>query len=270
MFEARITQGSLFKKVVEAIKDLVSDANFDLSSTGIALQAMDSSHVCLVSLLLRNDGFEHFRCDRNISMGVHMANLSKILKCAGNDDTITMKADDSADTLTLMFESQNQDRISEFDLKLMDIESEHLGIPDQDYSAEVKMPAAEYQRICRDLSSIGDTVSISATKEGVKFSTSGDVGTANVTCRHGTATDKPAEERTEIDLKEPVALTFALRYLNNFAKATPLSTQVKVALTKDLPIVVEYQIADMGYIKFFLAPKIEDEEMACGEDEAQS
>lgn len=45
------------------------------------------------------------------------------------------------------------------------------------------MPASEYQRICRDLASIGDTVQISATKEGVKFTTSGDVGTANITLR---------------------------------------------------------------------------------------
>ena len=29
-----------------------------------------------------------------------------------------------------------------------------------------------------------------------------------------------------IDMQEPVALTFALRYLNSFAKATPLASQV--------------------------------------------
>lgn len=39
----------------------------------------------------------------------------------------------------------------------MDIDSEHLGIPETDYAASIKMPASEYQRICRDLSSIGDT-----------------------------------------------------------------------------------------------------------------
>ena len=102
---------------------------------------------------------------------------------AGNDDSITMKAEDNADTLTLMFESTKQDRIADFDLKLMSIESEHLGIPDQDYSAEIKMPAAEYQRIVRDLASIGDTVLVSATKEGVKFTTTGEVGTANITVK---------------------------------------------------------------------------------------
>ena len=51
----------------------------------------------------------------------------------------------------------DQERVSEFELKLMDIDSEHLGIPDTDYCATVTMPASEYARICRDLSSIGDT-----------------------------------------------------------------------------------------------------------------
>ncbi len=50
-----------------------------------------------------------------------------------------------------------EDRVSDFELKLMDIDSEHLGIPDTDYSATITMPAAEYKRICGDLSTIGDT-----------------------------------------------------------------------------------------------------------------
>ena len=37
--------------------------------------------------------------------------------------------------------------------------------------------------------------------------------------------DRP-EENVVIDMQEPVALTFALRYLNSFAKATPLASQV--------------------------------------------
>jgi proliferating cell nuclear antigen len=264
MFEARLTQGSLLKKVLDAIKDLVTDANFDCSSTGFALQAMDSSHVSLVALNLRSDGFEHFRCDRNISMGMNLGNMNKMLKCAGNDDVITMKAEDNGDTVTFMFESPNQERISDFELKLMDIDSEQLGIPDTDYSATVKMPSADFARICKDLSSIGDTVVVSVTKDGIKFSTSGDIGSANVTVRQNTAVDKQ-EEQTVIDLNEPVTLSFALRYLNSFSKATPLSPTVVLSMSKELPIVVEYRIADMGHIKFYLAPKIEDEEM---EDEA--
>ena len=75
MFEARLVQGSLLKKVLESIKDLVTDANFDCSQNGFALQAMDSSHVSLVALLLRCDGFEHYRCDRNMTMGMNLTNM---------------------------------------------------------------------------------------------------------------------------------------------------------------------------------------------------
>lgn len=50
--------------------DLVEEANFDVNSSGFSLQAMDSSHVSLVALSLRSDGFEHFRADRAISMGM--------------------------------------------------------------------------------------------------------------------------------------------------------------------------------------------------------
>jgi proliferating cell nuclear antigen len=66
---------------------------------------MDSSHVALVSLLLRSDGFEHYRCDRNLTLGINLGSMAKILKCAGNDDVLTLKAEDEGDTLTFMFES---------------------------------------------------------------------------------------------------------------------------------------------------------------------
>jgi proliferating cell nuclear antigen len=99
-------------------------------------------------------------------------------------------------------------------------------------------------------------------QEGIKFSTTGDIGTANVTLRQTTSADKE-ENNVTIDLNEPVALTFALRYLNNFAKATPLSSTVQLKLTKDLPVQVGYKIGDgLGWVKYYLAPKIDDEDAA--------
>ena len=112
MLELRLVQGSLLKKVLEAIRDLVNEANFDCSGTGFSLQAMDSSHVALVALLLRAEGFEHYRCDRNLSMGMNLNNMAKMLRCAGNEDIITIKADDGSDTVTFMFESPSKSPIA--------------------------------------------------------------------------------------------------------------------------------------------------------------
>lgn len=108
MFEARLTQGNLLKKILDAIKDLVPSANWECSSTGISVQAMDSSHVSLVSIALSSEGFDPFRCDRNVILGMETSTLSKILKCASNDDIVTIRAEDSTDTVSFIFESPSK------------------------------------------------------------------------------------------------------------------------------------------------------------------
>ena len=130
MFEARISNGMILKKIIEAIKDLVADVNFDISSEGISLQAMDASHVALVVLHLKASEFDEFRCDRPQTLGISVSNLAKIIKIAGNEDAITMRAEDEASTLNLLFEGKNEEKMSEFALTLLTIDSEHLGIPE--------------------------------------------------------------------------------------------------------------------------------------------
>ena len=49
-------------------------------------------------------------------------------------------------------------------------------------------------------------------------------------------------------------------FLNNFTKATSLSPMVTLKMDDSTPLVVEYVIEDMGYLRYFLAPKIENAE----------
>ena len=64
-----------------------------------------------------------------------------------------------------------------------------------------------------------------------------------------------------MEMKEPIVLTFALKYVTLFTKATSLSSQVTISLCSDMPMVVEYKVAEMGYIRYYLAPKVEEEEL---------
>ncbi|KAI0154821.1 proliferating cell nuclear antigen [Xylariaceae sp. FL1272] len=259
MLEARLSQSSVLKKVVDAIKDLVQDCNFDCNDSGIALQAMDNSHVALVSMLLKAESFEPYRCDRNIALGVNLVSLTKVLRALQSDDQITLKAEDAPDSLNIQFDSSSADRLSVYDLKLMDIDQEHLGIPDTEYAATVTMPSGEFKRICTDLMAMSESVTIEATKDGVKFWCSGDIGNGAVTLRNYQNLEKP-ENNVDIELTEPVSLTFSLKYLVNFCKAQPLSASVKICLSNEVPLLVEYLITGTSYLRFYLAPKIGDEE----------
>lgn len=82
-------------------------------------------------------------------------------------------------------------------------------------------------------------VAIEATKEGVKFSCTGDIGNGSVTLRQHHNPEKPGLS-TKIELTEPVALTFSLKYLVGFCKASSLSTTVTLSLSNEVPLLVEY------------------------------
>merc|ERR1711957_899249 len=190
----------------------------------------DSSHVALVSLLLRESAFTEFKCERPTSLGMNVESLAKILKMCGPSDSLKIQWKGGADTVGFQCESGADDRIADFDLKLMQIESEHMEIPEQQYKVTVRLPSAEFQKICRDLKEFGETMQIKATK------------------------------KVALTVHEPVTATFALRYLVNFAKAAPLCGAVELGLGPDAPLLVKYELekAENGFMQFYLAPKIDE------------
>ena len=118
---------------------------------------MDNSHVALVSMLLKAEGFSPYRCDRNIALGINLVSLTKVLRAAQPDDVLTLRSEDAPDSVNLMFENKETERLSEYDLKLMDIDQDHLAIPETEYSATVEMPTNEFARICRDLNALSES-----------------------------------------------------------------------------------------------------------------
>jgi len=258
MFIAQFKDGSMFKKIVESIKDIVNDVNLETSPNGISLQAMDSSHVALVQLRLERDAFEDdYRSDKSMVLGINMANLAKIMKLAQNDDVIILKTDENSGKLTIILKNTNMGRHATFDLNLFNIDSESLGIPDTEYSAKVRMPSSEFTKMCKDVYLISETLTIEATKEKVIFYVEGDVGKGNIELEH--IEKENSVDSTILQVSDPVKLSFALRYINMFNKASTISQCVSFMMSAESPLVVEYSQQGQCSLKFYLAPKISEE-----------
>lgn len=75
-------------------------------------------------------------------------------------------------------------------MKLMDIDSDTLGIPETDYDARVTMPASEFSRIVRDLATLGESVRIEVSKEGVRFASDGEGANGSVLLKQTDAARK--------------------------------------------------------------------------------
>ncbi|KAI6196031.1 Proliferating cell nuclear antigen [Aphelenchoides besseyi] len=273
MFEAKFDKAKELVKIVDAIKELITDAPFDCSEQAMCLQAMDSSHVALVSLRLGQHIFDVYRCDRAINLGLSFTQMAKALKCAGSEDTCTITYNENTDEhIMFTFVDEKYQRKQDVTIKLLDIDSEHLGVPDTKYTTLLNMSSNEFRKIVNDLQMFGDTVMITATKGEVLFETQGENGGNTVTLTsndevddadedEGDDSDKKKDDRSiQLTCGEKVKLAFSLKYFVQFSKASALASRVRLHLSSKVPAVVEYKIKDDGYLKFFLAPKIDDDD----------
>ena len=115
------------------------------------------------------------------------------------------------------------------------------------------MNSFDFTKLCKELHQLSETVTIEASLEYVQFSIEGEVGSGVIkinTNEGGSTVDKPMNEK--------VTLSFALRYLNMFNKASSLCNYVKLMLAAETPLVVEYEIENLGSLKYYLAPKINE------------
>jgi proliferating cell nuclear antigen len=248
--------------VIDAIKDFVTDVNFLCTTDGIQMQAMDSAHVCLICMTLLAEGFTEYECSEDFTLGLNIVTLGKILRCAENSDTLTLSAKPDGDTLDLVFESPNGQRQSAFELRRMDIDSEQIEIPETEYQCSLKIPCSQFQKIVRDLSTIGEATKIHVKSSVVSFTVTTETsGNAKLTVRED-KTCKREEEQTLIDTDEPdreVVQMFALKYLSNFAKTTGIAEQVGIYMRDGMPLYITYDMGDVGSIGYYLAPKIVDD-----------
>ncbi|KAF8873537.1 proliferating cell nuclear antigen, N-terminal domain-containing protein [Gymnopilus junonius] len=176
MLEAKLQEAGTLKKLLDSIKELVTDANFECNEEAIVLQAMDNSHFSAAA-------FKRYRCDRPMPLGVNLTSLNKVLRCAKDDDICTLKAADEADVLNLVYEAKNSDRIAEYDMKLMDIDADTLQIPD----TGIRRPRHPsllrvHAHRARPLPA-RRSVRIEVSKEGVRFASDGEAANGSVLLR---------------------------------------------------------------------------------------
>ena len=257
MFQAKLHEASTLKRIVESIKDVVNSVNIEASPQGLSFQAMDLSHVALVTLQLNADGFADYKADKIFNLGVKLQNLNKILKCANNNDMLVLECEDEPQQLQIKFESQKQDKVSKFTLNLMQNDEDKLSIPETNYSSNLLLPSGEFTRIVRELSQLSETVKITTNTKSVSFSVDGDIGKGEIELKENQS-DRPTE-RTEINVDEEITASFSLTFLNSFCKGGGLSANVRLLMSSNTPLVVEYRIADLGILKYYLAPKLQDD-----------
>ena len=233
-----LTSADTILKVFSALDELCDSANIIFCEDGISISSMDSSHVCLVAVKFAKEYFEEYTISSTITVGIKVSNLVRVLKCV--EGSVLFECSD--DDFFVMTENDK------YNLKTMDIDSEEMDVPDMDVEVEITADSSVLQKYIKNIASFGDTIEFKTVDNEIVMKTSGDIGSVEF------RVDQP------VTIHGTMSASFASRYLVTFMKAANISKKIRINLHSELPVMFEYEFAENSFIKFFLAPKITDED----------
>jgi proliferating cell nuclear antigen len=260
----------LFKKLFPLIAQLVAEINIEVTSFGLNIQAMDSGHVSLIIVSLAAAGFKEFSCQVPMVLGIQLEQLNKLFSAAKFNDECELICYENSDMLNLNCRNLVAKRELEGEIHLIDIEAEKMGIPKTNYDYVIDMSSRTFYDDCTSLTKFdADIVTITVSKNVVSFSiktASASIGFSYWT--DSTDQEKEEEQKEEVDrcinittgpnAVENLSMRFALKYLKIFSSAHSLSDRVQLSLSPGIPISVLFCIPDVGKYRYYLAPKIDD------------
>ena len=250
----RTVQASAIRTLSEALKEVLTDVNIHFDNTGIKIMSMDGSKVALVHLKLESEHFEDFHCRDPQVVGVNVLSLFKLLKTIGNTDVVTLYIEkEDKHKLGIKIENKEKSIVSNSKLKLLDLDEDMLTIPDVEFDSVITMPCVDFQKYCRDLSTISDIVTISS--KGNVFTMYANGCFAEQEIRIGETSNGLVISKREAE----VSGNFPLKYLNLFCKSSGLCSNIELYLKARYPLILVFSCASLGNLKYGLAPKLDPE-----------
>ena len=248
MVRLKTIQASAFRTVFEVLKDIINDVNIVFRPEGLMVVTLDTARVTLVHLVMPAENFEEYHCEGEHTAGLNVSNTYKLLKSVTNADTLSMSIDDSY-LLHIHIENAAKKSSTSFDFKLLDINDDMLSVPEIEMNVLTTIPSVDFQRVTRDMNNLAQDIRITRKKNTLELECEGDF----------------ANQKTVIECVEPgkdkaLGNVFSLKYINMFTRATSLCSSVQLMQHDDddnMPIVFRYTVANLGELKFYLAPKAE-------------
>jgi proliferating cell nuclear antigen len=253
ILEIKTVQASVFKQVVDALKEILMDVNLEFDHTGMKIIALDTTHIVLVHLKLEADRFETYLCQKKLYIGINMLKLHMLIKTVSNNDVLTLFVEkDDPNHLGIRIENPQKNLRTTYKLSMLDIDVINISIPPVDFETTITMPSVDFQKIIRDMHNLADFIEISNVESQLSFKCKGDFCTQETIIGVDKNQNISITKNTS-NTHEIIQGVFSLKYLVMFIKCTNLSNTVELYIKNTFPLILCYSVASLGTIKLCLA-----------------
>tara|TARA_B110000977_G_scaffold116766_1_gene150860 strand:+ start:30822 stop:31592 length:771 start_codon:yes stop_codon:yes gene_type:complete len=245
LFRFKTVQTNAIRILFESLKNILSDVNFKADSTGLKLTTIDGTNSAIVNLFLQREKFEEYICSRVTNIGVNLLSVFKILKGIKHSDTISFTIYENEDG-HMYIQCENSEKQAKIStrIKLLDMDEKIYKIPDIKFNSYITMPSSDFQTYISDLSNISNEVQFTYNK-ALKLRAIGDFADQSIIINE-TNDKSETEEHCGV---------YNIKYILLFTKSTNLCNTVEIYLKTGYPLTILYNVANLGQIKYCLAPK---------------
>lgn len=244
------------KYLTELLKDLLTDGNLECNADGIKLLSIDSGRTVLIHMKLFKDGFEDFKCEQPVILGINLEHFFRIIKNLENQDTLKLfVTKDNVNRIGIERFNKEENINNTIYQSLIDIPVTQRDIPSPTFNSVIIISSARFQKICREISQFSDKIEIMVVNNTLIFKGYNESASQEIQI-------KPTSNGMQFEANTPdeiVQGVFKLKSLVQFSKCANLSNTLKIMIRNNYPIVISAEMPGLGFIRLCLAPEVEEE-----------
>ena len=242
----------IFITIFNNLKNFTDALVLNIEQDRLYIQGMDNSHICVYELILQSSWFQVWDITEPQVFGLSLPIFNKILHICSDKQSIHIHSDNNED-LQIDFTC---DEKGEFDkhlkMPLMDIDMDRLHIPTMDYEVDIEMDSKKFKNLIDELANFNETLNIVCNETQVVLESTSSEGTMNVVI-----TTDDIDLLAVVEGKE-INASFGIKYIAQMCQFHKLTTNCAIHITEDMPLQLKYKIDDECMMRFYLAPKIND------------
>jgi proliferating cell nuclear antigen len=264
----------MFVALFQLLKNWGSYLNLHFEKTRLYIQSMDKSHVCLSSITISSQWFSSYQIEDATNISLDSTNFAIMMSYALKHNKMEINFEDEVDPDKLFINlSSNSDtmlvepnvkpkgkKVKEvqnkfdhfFELGLIDVEQDTLGIPEVEYDVDFTMKSENFVELIGELMVFGSNLNIICSEEVLEFNASGDTGKLKVNI--------PIDDLNEYAIAEGeiVDISYSLNHIGKMCLSTKLGQNVSLSISSEYPMAIKYDLGDDSSVAFYIAPKIAD------------
>lgn len=242
-----LSDSKVLRQSLDAIAELITDAEFVVNEYGLSLKAIDPSQIALVIYNLPRDSFEDFRITGQKKLGLNIPSLQQIIKRAKPEDKVILEIGGNKRlNITLQGTTKRT-----FSINLLDLSNSELPNPSINYDVFVKVRAPVLIDGVKDAALFASYLTLKIDEEKIKISTTSTKGELS------SETSLNSADVLDKDIKAEARAIYSNDFLESLLKGATNDTELEIYLKTDAPLKLKYKIQD-STIQYFLAPRIEE------------